>query len=279
MLRNMLVGLSILVLSYWVSVATGTEVVLDFNDGLLPSAHGWIFQGQDQNRQPLSETQVASVSGGILQLDTTPFGGIGSNETVGFWHIPVSVDLANFVIELRMRAIQPDGVRSSCQGLVGASLVVGNFGVSLMPSQLSVFGMSVPGGTCGDEAYIAADGSSFHTYRVEVRDNTHVTVLVDNVQVAEGVLVVTIAPPEAFLGDSSPSGGNVTAEIDFIRVSDQLGYRLPFVGFTCITNGPTCGSTKKTKHEGFDQEAIDFGLVIGTRVYAAEEGPNPTLKP
>src|SRR4051794_1080690 len=33
----------------------GQQITLNFNDGLLPSATGWTFQGQDQFHQALSE--------------------------------------------------------------------------------------------------------------------------------------------------------------------------------------------------------------------------------
>jgi hypothetical protein len=122
------------------------EIILDFTDGLLPSAKGWTFQGQDQFRQPLTESQVASVSGGILRLDTVPFGGVSSNDTFAFWRkSTIGIDPVNYEYEIRMRSIEPNSFRSCFGGLLGAGIgVLGNFesGITVMQPQLHLGGFT-----------------------------------------------------------------------------------------------------------------------------------------
>lgn len=202
------------------------QIILDFNDGLLPSAHGWTFQGQDDASvpNPIAESQVASVSGGILFLDTaTPFG-VGSDNAFAIWTILLPpIDAANYVMEIRMRAFLPDALRSFCSGLLGAALEVkGNFvtEVSLMPRQLSVTGL--PGATCSTQINLPADGGNFHTYKVEVQNNNQATIFVDGSPVATGTLIIQPSEHQILFGDLSTSGGNVQAEIDFIRVASLI---------------------------------------------------------
>ncbi|MGE0132492.1 MAG: hypothetical protein AB7U82_30790 [Blastocatellales bacterium] len=121
-------------------------ITLDFSDGLLPSTKGWTFQGRDQFLQPLAESQVASVSGGVLRLDTVPFGGVGSNETFAWWRISTAnIDPANYEYEIRMRAIAPNSFRRCFGGLLGAGLEVrGNFDsdITVTPPNLYLAGFS-----------------------------------------------------------------------------------------------------------------------------------------
>jgi len=58
---------------------------------------------------------------------------------------------------------------------------------------------------------------------------------------------------------------------DDLNVSIQApsGYRLPFVGWHTISNGPGCSST----HTGRSSEAIDFGqMSVGTPIYTTQTG-------
>lgn len=199
------------------------EIVLDFADGLLPSAKGWTFLGQDQFQQPLSESQAASVSGGILHLNTVPFGGVGSNDTFAWWQIPTaSIDPANYEYEIRMRAIAPTSFRSCFGGLLGAGIEVrGSYDSDITVTQPNLYLAGFSPAPSNDPCFILPiDASIFHTYKLVVQNDTQATLLVDGVQVAQGVLTrpnnLTL---EAVFGDISTSGGNVTAEIEFIRVA------------------------------------------------------------
>ncbi len=214
------VVLSCLLCLLWrVSPVSAQEIVLDFNDGLLPSAHGWTYVGQCDGATPVEESAVASVSNGVLSIDTaTPFGVFGSR--CAYWLTPLApVDPSNFEAEIRMRAIAPDSARASCSGLLGAGLqVTGSYlmALYLMPSQLTLAG--VAGLSCG-ELYTTVDGSNFHTYTARVENGNLVTLLVDGQQAGSGTAILPWPTPyEVLLGDQSTSGGNVTAEVDFVRV-------------------------------------------------------------
>lgn len=217
-------GLHLFLLAAIFCPALGAQqIVLDFNDGLLPSGHGWTFQGQDDGLvpSPIAESQVASVSSGVLLLDTaTPFG-VGSDNAFAYWGIPLSpIDPTNYVMEIRMRAVQPNGFRNFCGGFLGALLSVsGDFRteLSLMPGQVTLGG--APGSTCATEINLAADGGNFHTYRVEVKNGDQLTAFVDGTAVATGTLIVPGGSNLVLFGDVSTSGGNVKAEVDFIRVA------------------------------------------------------------
>lgn len=198
-------------------------ITLNFADGLLPSAKGWTFQGQDQFQQPLSESQVASVSGGILYLDTVPFGGVGSNDTFAWWRISTAhIDPANYEYEIRMRAIAPNSFRSCFGGLLGAGIEVrGSFDsdITLTPPNLYLAGFT-PASSSDPCLVYLIDASVFHTYKLVVQNDTQATLFVDGAQVAQGTLIrPNTLSLEAVFGDLSTSGGNVTAEIEFIRIA------------------------------------------------------------
>jgi hypothetical protein len=212
--------LSGLVCLFWpVSPVSAQEIMLDFNDGLLPSAHGWTYVGQCDGATPVEESAVASVSNGILSIDTaTPFGVF--SHRCAYWLTPLApVDPSNFEVEIRMRAMAPDAARAACSGFLGAGLQVTGSNLTalyLMPSQLTLAG--VAGLSCG-ELYTTVDGSNFHTYTVRVENGNLVTLLVDGQQAGSGTAILPWpAPYGVLLGDQSTSGGNVTAEIDFVRV-------------------------------------------------------------
>lgn len=203
--------------------AAAQEVVLDFDDGLLPSAHGWFFEGQDDGVPPnrIPESRVASVSGGVLFLDTATAFGVGSDNAFAFWSHPLApLDPSNYMMEIRMRASLPDGFRGFCVGFLGVDLAVtASFRseISLMPRQVTLHG--APGSTCPTEIYLLADGRSFHTYRAEVRNGDQATLFVDGARVAAGTLADPAGADRMLFGDVSTSGGNVRAEIDFLRVA------------------------------------------------------------
>jgi uncharacterized repeat protein (TIGR01451 family) len=202
--------------------AHAQQITLNFNDGLLPSATGWTFQGQDHFNQPLSESQVASVSGGILHFDTMQFGS-GSDDALAYWRIPInSIDPVNYEYEIRMRAIAPNSFRSCFGGLLGAGIEVrGNFDSDLtaMQPQLHMGGFSAA--SSSDPCFLFnLDASVFHTYKIVVQNNDQGTLYVDGVQVAQGVLIrPNTLSLEAVFGDLTTSGGNATADIEYIRVA------------------------------------------------------------
>jgi hypothetical protein len=215
--------LALLLLVLYCPAAHAQEVVLDFEDNLLPSAHGWTFQGHDQSNQPLLESQVASVSGGVLQLDTVPFGGVASGNTLAYWRrVTPDINPLAYEYEVRMRADAPDAFRTCSGGLLGAGIeVVAGFdsNLTLMRPQLTLGGFSP---TPGVEPCLVmpADGSTFHTYKLVVQGGTQATLFVDGVQTAQGTLhLPTALPFEIMFGDLTTSGGNATAEFDYIRVA------------------------------------------------------------
>ncbi len=216
-------GILYLLLGIFSQETTAQEIILNFNDGLLPSAKGWTFQGLDQFQQPLSESQVASVSGGILYLDTVPFGGIGSNGTLAYWRISTaSIDSANYEYEIRMRAFAPNSSRSCFGGLLGAGIEVResfDSDLTLMQPQLHLGGFTptFSGSPC---LLFSLDASIFHTYKLVVQNNIQATLFVDGIQIIQGLLTrPNNLSLEAVFGDLSTSGGNVTSEIEFIRVA------------------------------------------------------------
>jgi hypothetical protein len=147
-------------------LAMGFEVylLLDFDDGLLPSAHGWAFQGRMRSETLYSNPRLPLFRNGTVHLDTTPFGG----DIFAFGRTSIGIDPANFVIEVRMRATGPDAERSDCAGSLG--VFAGRdgdlgLGVSLLPRQLNANGVFVPGGTCNHEPKSPVEGSTFHTYK------------------------------------------------------------------------------------------------------------------
>jgi hypothetical protein len=198
-------------------------ITLNFADGLPPSAKGWTFQGQDQFQQPLTESQVAAISGGILRLDTAPFGGVGSNETFAFWRVStIGINPSNYEYEIRMRAIAPNSFRSCFGGLLGAGIEVrGSFDsdITVTPPNLYLAGFT-PASSSDPCFVFALDASIFHTYKLVVQNDTQATLWVDGVQVAQGTLIrPNNLSLEAVFGDISTSGGNVTAEIESIRIA------------------------------------------------------------
>jgi YVTN family beta-propeller protein len=202
---------------------SANEIVLDFNDGLLPSAHGWTFQGFDQSNQPILESQAASVSGGVLHLDTTQFGGVFGGNALAFWRKPTTgIDTANYEYEIRMRADAPNSTRNCSGGLLGAGIEVResfDSDFTLMQPQLHLGGFSPTpaGGPC---FFASADGSAFHTYKVVVRNDTQASVFVDGVLSAQGTPVrPNTLSLEAVFGDITTSGGNSTADMDYLRVA------------------------------------------------------------
>lgn len=207
------------------------QIILDFTDGLLPSAKGWTFQGKDQNGQSISESQVASVSGGMLYLDTVPFSGVGSNDTLAYWSKSIgNIDQANYENEIRMRAFEPNSVRSCAGGLLGAGLNVrANFmsEITVMRPQLTVTGFT-PTSSSDPCLLRTIDASVFHTYKLAVQNGNQATFFVDGIQMAQGVLNWPWpGQREALFGDLSTSGGNVTADIDFIRVASSVQTCVP----------------------------------------------------
>src|SRR5205085_5854377 len=166
--------------------------------------------------------QVASVSGGILHFDTMQFGS-GSDDALAYWRIPTnSIDPANYEYEIRMRAIAPNAFRSCFGGFLGAGIEVrGNFDSDLtaMLPQLHLGGFSAA--STSDPCFLFnLDASVFHTYKVVVQNNTQGTLYVDGIQVAQGTLIRSnTLSLETVFGDLTTSGGNATADIEFIRIA------------------------------------------------------------
>lgn len=200
------------------------EITLDFADGLLPSAKGWTIHGQDQFKQPLTESQVAFVSGGILHLNTVPFGGPNNSNDTFFWwsKSTIGIDPVNYEYEIRMRSIEPNSFRSCYGGLLGAGIEVRvNFDsfITVNQPQLHLGGFT-PASSSDPCFLLNLDASVFHTYKHVVQNDNQGTLYIDGVQVAQGVLIYpNYAYHEAVFGDLSTTGGNVIAEIEFIRIA------------------------------------------------------------
>jgi hypothetical protein len=255
--------LALLLLVLYCPAAHAQEVVLDFEDNLLPSAHGWTFQGHDQSNQPLLESQVASVSGGVLQLDTVPFGGVASGNTLAYWRrVTPDINPLAYEYEVRMRADAPDAFRTCSGGLLGAGIeVVAGFdsNLTLMRPQLTLGGFSP---TPGVEPCLVmpADGSTFHTYKLVVQGGTQATLFVDGVQTAQGTLhLPTALPFEIMFGDLTTSGGNATAEFDYIRVAwDALTCAAPPPGMVAWYPGDDNAQDIQGGNHGTLQEGVTF---------------------
>jgi hypothetical protein len=75
------------------SKANAASVFLYFIDGLLPSAKGWTFEGENVSTGTiLNETDVASVSGGKLLVNTIPQGNPVTTQVFSRWTMPVAID-------------------------------------------------------------------------------------------------------------------------------------------------------------------------------------------
>ena len=194
------------------------EIVLSFDDGKLPSEHGWTFTGcWPCYYGSLFESQVASVANGVLRLDTTPFGGVWGGQTLAYWQRPLSIPgPSDYEYEIRMRAIAPDSKRTCWGGLLGASMAVQTefySDLSVMVPQLYVNGFAEEPCFLRD-----LDGSQFRTYKIVVRDTNQARVFVNGFELMAGTLRQNPWPTrQVYFGDGSTSGGNVTAEIDFLR--------------------------------------------------------------
>ena len=196
------------------------QIILDFTDGLLPSAKGWTFQGQSQSGQPLLESQVASVSDGILHLNTVPF---SIWDTLAWWSISIaSIDQADYEYEIRMRAFEPNASRTCPSGYLGAGLNVrANFisDITVMQPQLMV-NLFTPTSSSDTCFLMGINGLEFHTYKLVVQNGDQATFFVDGIQMAQGVLNWAWSDQrEALFGDLSGGGGNVTVDIEFIRIA------------------------------------------------------------
>jgi hypothetical protein len=75
-------------------LATATSIYLDFDDGLLPSSHGWTYSGS------VSESSAFSVSSGILTLNTSAPPG----ENTAWYQIGFD-STQNLTWELRARVV------------------------------------------------------------------------------------------------------------------------------------------------------------------------------
>ncbi|MGE0133479.1 MAG: hypothetical protein AB7U82_35835, partial [Blastocatellales bacterium] len=112
------------------------------------------------------------------------------------------------------------------------------------------------------------DGSIFHTYKLVVRNDTQATLFVDGVQVVQGVLIrPNTLSLEAVFGDLSTSGGNVTAEIEFIRIAPLNQMPVAMCQNLIISAGADCTANASINNGSFDPD--------GDALTIAQSPPGP----
>ncbi|MBS1825740.1 MAG: PEP-CTERM sorting domain-containing protein [Acidobacteria bacterium] len=188
------------------SEAAAVTVFLDFEDGLLPTAHGWSFEGTD-------EGLLYSIAGGVLRGDTFSLPGEGG----GYYKLPGVYDASkDTVFELRARYIDGSGGLGSAFGVYGPSSYVE---IGVQAGQLQIVSEPMPPGstTVG-----AATMGGFHTFTLLLPGGTQtMEVKVDGVTVFQGTRRLGVVPNGIGFGDFT-AGGDGTWEVDSLFYSNDV---------------------------------------------------------
>lgn len=187
--------------------SAGFSLSLDFSQtNALPSAAG---QGLTYAGSPgVSETDVFQVSGGSLRVDTL----WASGDIGGYYQLSPGYD-HNSDTELEFRARV--SATSGSFGLVIGFADVGAYGyVVVTPTGWRLDGSPASG--------TFSDPSAFHTFNLTVEGVTKAyTLRIDGSVASTGTLPTGSANPSAlFIGDITPTGGNLRAEISSIHYSN-----------------------------------------------------------
>ncbi|MFN7932311.1 MAG: PEP-CTERM sorting domain-containing protein [Bryobacteraceae bacterium] len=183
--------------------SSAVTVFLDFNDGLLPSAHGWIFHGLDESSY--------SVAGGILTGDTFTIPG------GGYYALPGVYDAAkDTVYELRARYIDGSGGLGSAFGVYGPSSYTE---VGVRHGALQIVSEPMPP---GDAIVGAVTTGTFHTFTLLLPKSSELMeVRVDGVTVFQGTRRIGAVPLGIAFGDIT-SGGDGWWEVDSVYYSNDV---------------------------------------------------------
>ena len=184
----------------------GFAVDLDFgSSSALPSAtgQGLVFQGS----AGVGETDVFQVSGGVLKVDTRSF----LSDVSGYYELSPGYDTAlDSHLQFRAQVTNMTGVTGLVVGFSG----MGGYGyVGVTPTGWHIVGSSASGSLA----------AGFHDYDLSVTGGTLAYVLkVDGVVVSTGTLPGT-SPITSyfFIGDITPTGGNIRGEISSIHYSNN----------------------------------------------------------
>lgn len=189
-----------------------TQLLLDFDDGQFPSAHGWTYRGSCASVVP--EGDLFSIANGFLYLDTAA--PAGSFDAAYYEKFDAVDPTRTFVFEARLRVLGVEAPGSSTQ-VFALIIFVDNYYYQLLVNRNDV------GGATGRQHHASIDTSVFHTYTlVRPAGATQYTVYVDGVPVFTDDRVLTGSHPanvnQLYFGDiGCASGSNGRVEIDFVH--------------------------------------------------------------
>lgn len=205
------------------------EFSLDFNT--LPSSQGWTFT---QLGQPAPESDVFTVSGGVLRQNTIGIGGGGEAGTAAYRLYDVIDPVRPYSISMRARVLQEERFPPFAP-LFGFTF--GGFnGFEEVAIGFTLSSIQTIDGWYGGRDPILMDTTRFHDYRLEVQPGVKYDLLVDSVLVASGkpyAAPFDVSFPNALVLGDGTGGANARAEItrfDFSQVPEPGVLALVLVG-------------------------------------------------
>ena len=184
----------------------GPTFNLDFSQNpTLPSAQGLTYGDPPSGPEALT----FHVVNGLLHLDTKQF----PNDTQGYYQYLNGYDhTVDAEIVAKVKVMEMTGSFGSVFGYYDSAH--SNF-VVVTPTGWSIYGTGVTG--------TFADPSAFHVLDLKTTAATsQFSLSVDGVQVATGSQFSGFGgPTDVYFGDGSPTGGNMVADIAYVRYSNN----------------------------------------------------------
>lgn len=190
------------------------DLELDFDDGLLPSDHGWQYDS-DCTGMTAAENDAYWVNGGVLNLDTGQFGMTGVDAFYQAFGVVEPGD--GFVFEARVRVLSVNPAPPQTTQAFVLNVIYGGEMHLLQVGDNEV--LSWQGAPVAP-----VDTSQFHTYTmVKETGVSGYKILVDGVKVLD--CVTTSFDPSynrIYFGDGTCQSRNAHVEIDNVRFCNDL---------------------------------------------------------
>ncbi|QDT06246.1 hypothetical protein K227x_46550 [Rubripirellula lacrimiformis] len=209
-------------LTLWVGLLAaplnaGVMVETDFTTATnLPSASGLPYISSTG----VVETNVFKLENQVLKVNTT---GIGRDVFAGY-QLNDSFDSSiDVMLEFRARTLSVSGGFGM---FIGFSDAFAQGAIELRPTGWGVVGTS----------YRGSFASGFHDFKLTKAGGSNAFTLdIDGSQVAAGTLgTVNSSPSYLYFGDGSPTGGNLSGEIESLRYSNSPFAAVPEPA-SCVT--------------------------------------------